>query len=142
MILATNLVIVCLCETFLRSSEIFSVEGYKWFGNNRTSISKRAVRGSGGVGALVKESTTDRFSIDIVDNSHEDMLWIACTQISKPDNVDFICVCYLPPAASSEGDKSHDVFDILRSQCLQYQDREEIMICGDFNARIGSLNDI
>ena len=142
MILATNLDIVCLCETFLRSSDIINIEGYKWFGKNRTSISKTAVRGSGGVGVLVKESMFDRFSIDIVDKSHEDILWIACTQISNPDKIVFICVCYLPPAASSRGDKSHDVFDILRSQCLKYQDKGEYMICGDFNARIGSLNDM
>ena len=78
---ATDLDIVCLCETFLRNSEIISIEGYKWFGHNRTNISKRAVRGSGGVGVLVKESMFDRFSIDIVDKSHEDILWLACTQI-------------------------------------------------------------
>lgn len=77
MILATNLDIMGLCETFLRSSDIINIEGYKWFGNNRTSISKRAVRGSGGVGPLVKDSMFDRFSADIVDKSHEDILWIA-----------------------------------------------------------------
>ena len=29
------------------------VDGYKWFGNNRNFIAKRAVRGSGGVGVLI-----------------------------------------------------------------------------------------
>ena len=141
-ITATDLDIVCLCETFLRNSEIISIEGYKWFGHNRTNISKRAVRGSGGVGVLVKESMFDRFSIDVVDKRHEDILWLACTQINNPDNTIFIGVCYLPPAASSRGDKSHDVFDTLRCQCLKFQDKGEILICGDFNARIGSLNDM
>ena len=141
-ILETNLDIMCLCETFLKSSDIISIEGYKWFSNDRTSISKRAVRGSGGVGVLVKESRFDRFSVDIVDKNHEDILWIACTQKSNPEKIVFICVCYLPPAASSRRDKSHDVFDILRSQCLKYLDKGEIMICGNFNARIGSLNGV
>ena len=141
-ILATNLDIVCLCETFLRNSESLSLEGYKWIGHNRTNISRRAIRGSGGVGVLIKESMFNRFSIDTVDKRYEDILWISCTQIDNPDNVIFICVCYLPPAASSRGDRSHDVFDILRSQCLKYQDKGKILICGDFNARIGSLNDL
>ena len=141
-ILATNLDIVCLCETFLRNSEAISLEGYKWIGHNRTNISRRAVRGSGGVGVLVKESMFDRFSIDIVDKRYEDILWITCTQLNNPENVLFICVCYLPPAASSRGDRSHDVFDILRSQCLKFQHKGEILICGDFNARIGTLNDL
>jgi len=91
---------------------------------------------------LVKESRFDRFSVDIVDKNHEDILWIACTQKSNPEKIVFICVCYLPPAASSRRDKSHDVFDILRSQCLKYLDKGEIMICGNFNARIGSLNGV
>ena len=77
---------------------------------------------------LVKESMFDRFSIDIVNKSHEDILWIACTQISNPDKIVFICVCYLPPAASSRGDKSHDVLDVLRSQCLKYQAKGESII--------------
>ena len=68
-ITATDLDIVCLCETFLRNSEIISIEGYQWFGHNRTNISKRAVRGYGGVGVLVKENMFDRFSIDVADKA-------------------------------------------------------------------------
>ncbi len=73
---------------------------------------------------LVKESVFDRFSVDIVDKNHKDILWIACTQISNPEKIVFICVCYLPPASSREN-QSHDVFDILRSQCVKYQDKGE-----------------
>ena len=65
----------------------------------------------------------DRFSIDMVDKRYKDIPCISCTQIDNPDNIVFICICYLPPATSSRGDRSHDVFDILRSQCLKYQDK-------------------
>lgn len=91
---------------------------------------------------LVKESMFDRFSIDIVDKRYEDILWVTCTQIDNPENVVFICVCYLPLANSSKGDRSHDVFDILRSQCVKCLDKGEILICGNFNARVGTLNDL
>ena len=139
-ILATKLDLICLYETFLRNSENISIPGYKWFGNNRAHISKRANRGSGGVGILVKDSMFQKFSITCVDRQHEDILWVSFTNIDNPDHVFYVCVCYLPPAASSRGDKSHEFFDILRTQMLRYQDVGEIIICGDLNARIGNLN--
>ena len=132
--------LICLCETFLRKNDTINIPGYKWFGHNRANISKRAVRGSGGVGILVKDSTFSTFSIDIVDKQHEDILWISFTNINNPDYVFYVCVCYLPPAASSRGDRSHEFFDILRYQMLQYQGSGDLIICGDFNARIGDLN--
>ena len=41
----------------------------------------------------------------------------------------------------SRGDESHEFFDILKHQILHFQDKGKILICGDFNARIGNLND-
>ena len=76
----------------------------------------------------------DRFSIDIVYERYEDIL---CTQRWHSN----VYAPYLSPATSTRGDRSHDVFDVLRSQCLKYQDRGEILICGEFNARIGTLKD-
>ena len=36
---ASNLDIVCLCETFLKAEQTIDFPGYTWFGNNRKSIS-------------------------------------------------------------------------------------------------------
>ena len=111
---AMNLDIICLCETFLRNNDSIRIKGYRWFGNNRKTISRRAIRGSRGVGILVKDSLFDSFSIGIVDKKNEDILWIACTQIGNPENTLYMCICYMPPIGSSRGDKSQEVFDILR----------------------------
>ena len=140
-IIASDLDLLCVCETFLRGNDGINIPGYRWFGNNRLNISKRAVRGSGGVGILIKDSLFNKYSIDIVDKNYEDIIWVSCTQTKDPDQVLYICVCYLPPASSSRGDKSHEFFDILKQQILQFQVNGEIIICGDFNARIGNLND-
>ena len=91
---------------------------------------------------LVKVSMFDRFSVDSVDKKYEDILWVTWTQIVNPDNVVFICACYLSSATSSRGDRLYGMFDVLRSQCLKCQDKGEILICGDFNARIGTLKDL
>lgn len=75
---AMNLDIICLCETFLRNNHSTGIDGYRWFGNNGKTISRRAIRGSGEGGVLFKESLFDSFSIDIVDRKDEDILWVGC----------------------------------------------------------------
>ena len=102
-IIASDLDLLCVCETFLRGNDGINIPGYRWFGNNRLNISKRAVRGSGGVGILIKDSLFNKYSIDIVDKNYEDIIWVSCTQTKDPDQVLYICVCYLPPASSSWG---------------------------------------
>jgi len=109
-IIASDLDLLCVCETFLRGNDGINIPGYRWFGNNRLNISKRAVRGSGGVGILIKDSLFNKYSIDIVDKNYEDIIWVSCTQTKDPYQVLYICVCYLPPASSSRGDKSHECF--------------------------------
>ena len=50
-------------------------------------------------------------------------------------------ICYLPPSNSSRGDISLEFFNILRFQVSKYHDTGIVCICGDFNARVGSLID-
>jgi len=49
-----DLDLIGVCETFLRDDSEIHLEGYSWFGNNRKQVSKRAIRGSGGVGLLIR----------------------------------------------------------------------------------------
>ena len=46
--------VVCLVETWLKRDEVAGFYGYHWFGHIRSSLSRKAVRGSGGVGILVE----------------------------------------------------------------------------------------
>ena len=45
---------ICLAETHLQRDESITLEGYTWFGHNRLKIHRNAIRGSGGVGILIK----------------------------------------------------------------------------------------
>jgi hypothetical protein len=60
----------------LRGNEEPKVNGYKWYGNNRTSTHMNAVRRSGGVGVFVKSELLDEYDIITLDKSVEDILWI------------------------------------------------------------------
>ena len=46
---------ISVVESWLRRDDEAAFEGCKWFSNNKKSIHGRAVRGSGGVGMLVRE---------------------------------------------------------------------------------------
>ena len=68
---ASNLDIVCLCETFLKDEQTIDFPGYTWFGNNRKSISKRAFRGSGGIGILIRNSVLKQYNVAPISDKHD-----------------------------------------------------------------------
>ena len=137
-----NTDISCLCETWLAKADKINVNGYKWIGQNRSKLAKNAVRGSGGVGLLVKERLYDKFNINVWDSSYEGILWVRFKQQQNSQVVFLICVCYLPPSSSSRGDTSQEFFETLGNQYLFYSNCGLVCICGDFNARCGSCQDI
>ena len=137
---ASNLDIVCLCETFLKAEQTIDFPGYTWFGNNRKSISKRAFRGSGGVGILIRNSVLKQYNVASISDKHDGILWLQF--INRTTKKQFgICVCYLPPAGSSRGDQSQEFFDTLKALVIDNYHLGEFLICGDFNARCGTLED-
>ena len=43
------------------------VEGYRWFGHNRKGLHRKAVRGSGGVGVLVRDNVLVECGVKVLD---------------------------------------------------------------------------
>ena len=69
--------IIGLCETHLRNEEGLSdLVNYYWTGQNRTQMSANAVKGSGGVGFLIKKSILSLFNVEVLDSSFEGIHWI------------------------------------------------------------------
>ena len=111
---AFELDIVCVTETFLLKEQIIELPEYRWIGNNRKHISKRAWRGSGGVGILIKLSLLCSFDVAVISDKFEGILWVQF--IHKDTKSSFsVCVCYLPPIGSSRGDQSLEFLDSLKS---------------------------
>ena len=67
--------IECFTETWLRGDEDVIFNGYGWFGH-RVSVSRKAVRGSGGVCLLVKRCGLQDWSVEVVDVQLEDVMWV------------------------------------------------------------------
>ena len=46
--------VMCFNETHLTDNNVIDIQGYTWYGHNRTVRHINAVKGSGGTGILVK----------------------------------------------------------------------------------------
>ena len=132
--------IFAVCETFLRGSETLNLSDYTWVGQNRnTNISPNARRGSGGVGVFIKNEFLVNYDLS-VDRSLDDVVFVKLT--SKQDNTSLtVCVCYLPPEHSSRHMDVDSFFSDLMKKVYEYQNDDHLVICGDFNARIGCESD-
>lgn len=125
-------------KLFLKDDNILKIDGYRWFGNNRKHVNKRSKRGSGGVGLLCKLELF--FNISILDDDTEGILWLEFKSLS--DNfVLCIAVCYIPDKDSVyRYNDPGDFFNTLLQQIYCFQNRGQLLICGDLNARVGNMS--
>ena len=137
-----NLDIFALCETFLTGTNEVNIEGYKGFGNNRSMLHKKATRGSGGVGVLIKNDICNLFNVTTLDCSCDDILWLKLNGKNNDHDELVVCVCYIPPCGSSRGNVAQELYEHLLTNVYMYYDCSvPCIITGDFNARIGNLQE-
>ena len=133
--------IYAICETHLKVDDIISHPGFTWCGHNRVKLSTRAIRGSGGVGFLIANRVLHRDHVDIIDKTFDGILWIELKMKNDHDIKLLLCVCYLPPEGSSRGNIAQEFYDTLLSQIYMYYNDSPMLLCGDYNDRIGSKID-
>lgn len=115
-----NTDVIAVVETHLTDVNTLEMNGYKWWGHNRTNLNCRAKSGSGGVGIFVKDALLHDFNVSILDTSVEGIMWITFT--SKSSDTSFrMCVCYLPPDGSSRYIDPGNYYNELLSQIYRYQ---------------------
>ena len=133
--------IYAICETHLRNDSDINVDGYKWYGHNRTELHGNAIRGSGGVGFLISDSILVKYDAHIIDNSCEGILWLKLTAKGESELYLLLCVCYLPPEGSSRGNWAQAFYEALLAQIYLHYDGSPLVICGDYNGRMGVKQD-
>ena len=118
------------------------MEGYKWFGNIRKHLHRKAVRGSGGVGVLIREEVLKHYQVEILETEKEDMLWVKLNQREEEEGL-VLALCYVSPESSSHGRSSEEYFQILAEQVAKFGmfgSLSPLIICGDFTARCGDFD--
>lgn len=133
--------IVCVQETHLQNNSSIAIDGYKYFGYNRSLVHRRAPKGSGGVGIFIKESLLQYFDCTIVDKSFDGILCLSLKHTIS-NYCCYVFSCYLSPENSTWGRDATSFYTHLLSQIYMYNDlADALLICGDFNSRIGKLTD-
>lgn len=132
--------IFSVCETHLIAGDNLRINGYIWKGFNRKHIHRDAPKGSGGVGLFIKQWILNDYNFEVVDASFEGLFCVKFT--SKSTDFSFtVFSCYLPPKGSVRGRNSQNFFSHLLLNIYDQSESDVIVICGDFNSRIGTLND-
>ena len=117
------------------------VDGYTWFGFNRTVKHRNAPKTFGGIGLLVRDSIYNEFRISTIDKSFEGILGVKF--VKNDADVSFIVYCcYLPPDNSPYGRNATDFFGHLITQMYINSEVNYMFFCGDINGRIGDLSDV
>ena len=134
--------IFCVVETFLKNNETSVIPGYTYYSHNRTNICKKAKSGSGGVGIFIRNELLELFSVSILDDTVEDLLWIKLSSLVNVRSDDVVlCVAYLPPSDSVRNNDPEAFYCSLVEQVYAYQNEGRLFICGDLNSRVGDESD-
>ena len=119
--------------------DVIEMQNFIWYGFNRKNIHKNAPKGSGGVGFLIHNSIMLYYDVNITDMNYEGILVIKLTHKWSSFTF-FIVTCYLPPENSPWGREAEAFYSHLLS-LLYSVEFDNLIICGDFNSRIGNIMD-
>ena len=134
--------ILGISETHLTGSDVLNVDGYVWYGRNRSVTHKKAKKGSGGVGMFVKQDLLHEYTVKCTSPKAEGILWIDFYPKLPLDNDPgfAICTVYCPPVNSPHCKEQEFYEDLYELLCVKHLDRP-FVLGGDLNARMGPLQD-
>ncbi|VDH89489.1 Hypothetical predicted protein [Mytilus galloprovincialis] len=115
--------------------------GISCVSNISQPVTKYNNRHFGGLAILRKPSLKQH--VKILKSSIPDFQWVKLEkQFFGFDKDLFICVVYNPPEGSSYSKGlDHDILTCLEKDIASYQKQGNILLCGDFNARVASDTD-
>ena len=120
--------IALITETKMKTGDQISIKGYRWVGKNRTN------NNGGGVGIPISERIARNTTEDNNGEEHErlETKWIRIE--SRPKNI-AIGVFY-GPQESEKGEKVKEIYAALNRQIEQKINECDIILAGDFNAKL------
>ena len=124
--------ILAIQETWEGQYVIPNLQGYKWYGRARED--KR-----GGVGFYVYASLGNSIQI-FRKTSLADSIWV---KVKGEGNTTAMCIgCVYMPDSSKPAAQRKAAFESLQTDLEFFKRKGEVVLCGDFNARVGKGNSI
>ena len=130
---------ICITETWLKSSETnqFHALNYHIINKPRTYIHPQARRGSGGLLLFIHKRIWE--NVEILNSTDmEDRIWI---KLQNKQKYIFICFCYMPPQGSTISCNRTSEWGSLEREIVKFSLDGDLIICGDLNARTGTMCD-
>ncbi len=128
--------IFCIVETHLTENSSITIGGYSTIIHNRSFKHKRAIRGSGGVAILIKDTILQSYKVTVSDKSIDGVLCVELKQ-KLSEFIFHVFLCYLPPDNSVWGRDADAFFGHLIAELYLRSYSDCVLVCGDFNSRIG-----
>ena len=131
---------ITLVENWLNNNTV-DVQGFYSFSKFRQK-SDKAWRNSGGITVLVRSELRKGIRFLDKESSEQFLWWKLDKEFFHMKRDLFICSVYIPPQNSSrERRLDCDHFESLQQNIYRFSKLGNIMLCGNFNARIGNLDD-
>ncbi len=120
-------------ETHLKGKEKINIRGYKWTGSNREKTT------GGGVGILIRNDIAPKITeeLDVEQNISLESQWIKLDTKPKPLYIG----CFYGPQENKNLEQVKETYSSLGIQIRQLQSRGEVILMGDFNAKIEINNE-
>lgn len=133
--------IIGLVETHADTTTDISLKGYYVFRKDRPKH-KKAWKASGGIAVFVKESLRHACKFDPLSDS--DVIWVRVQkEVTNLNNDLYLAFLYVPPCNSSYGKANgKDIIQKLEKHIEFFSCKGKVLICGDFNARVGNYSDL
>ena len=126
----------------------FNVSGFRYFNLNRYEYKPNSKRASGGIIIYVSERILKPDAKPLLLNDNDDIIWLKFDETNSIfSDCIYVCLCYnVPQGTSRQGLIDVDIFDRLLLHIGQIKSDAtdadyKFLVCGDFNARVGDMND-
>ena len=136
---------VLLIETWAGDFSELSVLGFNLIQLNRVGKKQNTKRNSGGIALYVRQSFF-RYCF-LLEKDCDDIIWIKIEgQLFNLSDDLYLCLCYIIPSTSSrESLVEIDVLERITNSIIKIANDTNncynVLICGDFNSRIGNQKD-
>lgn len=121
---------MAITETKLTADRYIKIEGYRWIGRPRRN------KQGGGIGLLIKDSLANQTTIHVVGEEELEILWIKIKR--KQQQPVMIGLYYGKQESRTTKTEAEYEVNEIKTQIENIQtETDEIILIGDFNAKIG-----
>ena len=134
--------IVTIVETHAKKGVSMDIPGFREPFRKDRPLTKKGYKAHGGIAVFVKQELIEANAITEIKRSSENVLWIKIKkEFLKEDKDIFIGSVYFSPQTKKNKTLTEALIQELASDIIHFEQRGNVIIQGDFNARTNKATD-